>query len=84
MIEFDPSHNLDVGGYHKFYERKYIVPEQIVPPKKKVNVVIEIRANGKHLDWGIVGDLELEYQDGRTIVIPAARAIFVADEEETT
>lgn len=85
VIEFDPSHNLGADpGYHRYYERTYLFPEQVVPSKKTVQVTIEIQANGEHLDWGMTGDLELEYQNGNTVLIPNARAIFVADKEKTT
>ena len=85
VIEFDPRHNEKTkeSGAHKFYERTYILLEQIVTAKTSAQVSIEIYANGRHLDWGMEGDLELEYQDGRTVLIRDARAIFVADKEET-
>ena len=86
VIEYVPNHNKDatVEGAHRFYERTYILPEQVVAQNKTAEVVVEIRANNRHLDWGMAGDLELEYQDGRTVLIPNARAIFVPDPEETT
>lgn len=85
VVEFDPIHNLGADpGFHRYYERSYNFPELVVPEKKMVDIVIEIRANGEHLDWGMMGELELEYQNGRTVLIPGARAVFVADKENTT
>lgn len=86
VIEFGPEHNqgATIEGAHRFYERSYILPEQVVPKNKTVQVTIEIRANNRHLDWGMTGDLELEYQDGRTVLISNARAVFVPDPEATT
>lgn len=85
IIEFSPENNLNPKtiGAHRFYQRDYILPEQVVPANTTVPVLIEIRANNRHLDWGMKGDLELEYQDGRSVRISEAQAIFVPDPEET-
>ena len=86
VIEFTPenNHGATVQGAHRLYERAYLTPELTIPVKKTAKVSIEIRANNRHLDWGMMGELELEYQDGRTVQIPNARAFFVPDPEETT
>ena len=86
VIEFGPDHNVGatIEGAHRFYERTYILPQQVVGQKRTVKVMIEIRANNRHLDWAMMGDLELEYQDGRTVLVPNACAVFVPDPEETT
>ena len=85
VIEFEPGDNKGAiqDGGHRFYERRYDFPEQVVPKQSSAEVSIEIRANGRHLDWGLRGTLELDYQDGRTVLIPEARAIFVPDQEST-
>ena len=86
VIQFGPDHNVGatIEGAHRFYERTYVLPQQVVAQKQTVKVTIEIRANNRHLDWAMMGDLELEYQDGRTVLIPNACAVFVPDPEETT
>lgn len=87
VVEFGPEHNqgATMEGAHRFYERSYVVlGGQEIASNETVKVSIEIRANNRHLDWGMMGDLELEYQDGRTVLIPNACAVFVPDPDKTT
>lgn len=84
VVRFSPSHNNPTkANHHRMYERRYLVPEQAIAPDSTAKVSVEI-ANNKHVDWGMKGKLELEYQDGRTLTIPSVEAIFVPEKVETT
>jgi len=84
VIRFSSVHNKPTkANHHRLYERQYLAPEQVVAPDDTVRVSVEI-AIDKHVDWGMKGQLELEYQDGRTLRIPAVEAIFVPEKVETT
>ena len=84
VIRFSKGHNNPTkANHHRLYERRYLLPEQAVNPNRTAKVSVEI-ANNKHVEWGMKGQLELEYQDGRTLTIPSVEAVFVPEKVKTT
>lgn len=82
IIWFSPEDNKATEqGRHSAYKRSYIIPEQI-DPESTVKLSVEIH-DGTHIGWGLEGELDLEYDDGKKLTVPV-RAIFVKSKSETT
>ena len=82
VLDFFPEDNKSpIAGRHTDYEREFGA-DTVIPSNGTVNVVIQIH-NPRHVGWGWLGDLDITYDDGREITIPAARAVFVADDTDS-
>lgn len=84
MIDFSPVHNTskDVTR-HRDYERTFLDEPLIVPQGDRVAIDVVIQ-NDRHVGWGWTGELELEYDNGRTLVVPDVRAVFVPEGNNAT
>ena len=82
VLDFFPEDNTSVvSGRHSDYERSFGA-DTLIPAGSTVNVVVQIH-NSKHVGWGWLGDLEIEYDNGREFSIPGIRAVFVADDTDS-
>lgn len=85
LIEFAPFDNkATTPGRHGNYERTYLVPSKFIPGRSSVGLVVEIQSpdDADHRGWGWEGELELKYDNGKSLITPI-RAIFVAGETDT-
>lgn len=84
LIDFSPAHNTSKDlTRHRDYERTYLDQALIVPEGERVAIEVVIQ-NDRHVGWGWTGELELEYDNGRTLVVPDVRAVFVPEDDNAT
>ena len=71
-------------GYHLKYERAFEAGNApAIPGQSTVPVAIMI-LNHEHRGWGWEGALEVTYADGKSLVIPSIRALFISDQSDAT
>ena len=83
-IEFLPTDNdAQTLGRHRDYQHTFLAVQPLIQRFQSTPLQVTIR-DSRHVGWGWEGQLELEYQDGRILVVPGVRALFVASESDST
>lgn len=69
-------------GYHLTYQQAFEPGSApAIPGQATVPVAIMI-LNHEHRQWGWEGALEVTYADGKSLIIPSIRAVFVSDQSD--
>lgn len=83
VIQFSKEHNQATKlGHHRNYQRTFLTSDNFVPGGGQVDLSVRIE-NSDHVGWGWEGAMEIEYSNGRSLVIPSIRAVFVPSRVDT-